>query len=326
MPFTTVEGPQIDFDELRSQIQIEDVLAKYTVVPDHRHSNFRMPCPLHHGDRDNFRVDADEGKWYCYVCKEGGDVINLVAAFEKCRNIQAAKILIEEFGVDTKSDAFIRTVRRTARNMKNWKEAQEVPQVEGGLPETVELYAYRDFSKEAIDHFGLRLIPGRGWGEGIFIPMKLEDGTIVGYSVRHYDEFMEWFTQEHGKKCPKYLNTEGLKKQGILFGLVDNISAIKQSGFAYLVEGQFDCISLWDRGIKNVVGVMGSDLSVHQAQVLMRYTSRLVLMFDGDKAGQHGTELVKERFGSMFSITSITLPPGTDPATADLKELGVIGK
>lgn len=285
-----------------------------------------MPCPLHGGERDSFAVDEEQGRWFCFNCHKGGDVINLVAAFEGCRNSEAAEMIATGYGVTLHNDPFAKTVRKTINKMQEWKMAHEAPPPIGqtGLPETEDLASYRHFSKEAIDHFGLRLVPGHGWGEGVFIPMKLDTGELVGYSIRHHDDFLEYFHEYYGKKAPKYLNTEGLKKRGIMFGIADTKDAILQAGFAYLVEGQFDAISLWDRGIKNVVGVMGSSLSPEQAQILMRYTTKLVLMFDGDDAGRKGMAQVQNRYGAVFSISQVLLPDGEDPATADLKDLGVI--
>jgi hypothetical protein len=226
-----------------------------------------------------------------------------------------------EHGVSAFADQFTRVVRKTHREMLGWKDGYTQSSVE--LPETVPLWSYRDFSKEAIDHFGLKLVPGKGFKQGVFIPMRLDDGTMVGYSIRHTEEFLEDYQKQYGKKGPKYYNAEGLKKLGIQFGLFEDAENIRKEGFTYAVEGQFDCVSLWDRGVRNVIAVMGSSLSQQQALVLMKYTSRLVLMFDGDEAGQKGMEQVSKRFGSMFSISTVVLPPGTDPATIDLRTIGV---
>lgn len=315
----------LDYESIKSSVSITSVLARYAEAPPHGRSRYRIPCPLHGGVANNFQVDNDAGRWWCHVCHVGGDVINLVAAFEGCRNSEAAQKISEGFGLHTRIDVFTRTAQKTMHKLQEWQMAHEKPPPldKAGVPATIDLDSYRNLSKEAISHFGLRLVPGHGWGEGVFIPMKLDTGEMVGYSIRHWDDFLDWFESKYDKKAPKYLNSAGLKKRGIMFGLHANKAAIKEAGFAYLCEGQFDCISLWDRGVKNVVGVMGSSLSAEQAQILMRYTPRIVLMFDGDEAGQAGAQQVKQRYGSLFGISSVLLPPGKDPASADLQELGV---
>lgn len=306
----------IDYEEIRQRVSITTVLGKYASVPDFHRSRYRIPCPLHGGDGSNFKVDEEAGRYYCYTCKSSGDVVALYAAFEHINMYSAALALMKANDI-SQVDNFTRTWRKTFRQMQ-WMAKEVAPPAleEGEIPPTEELHGYRSFSRAAVDHFGLRLIPGSGWGCGVYIPVRVE-GTLVGYAIRHTDVFLAEHLRRTGHKAPKYLNTEDLGKEGILYGLSENAEAITEAGFCFVVEGQFDCISMWDRGHRNVVAVMGSNLSSHQARQLMAITNVLHLVFDGDEAGRDGMSLIKTQYGPLFQIKTIHLPEGSDPATVD---------
>lgn len=313
-----MQTADIDYENVKSRVNISEVLGQYAAVPDFHRSVYRMSCPLHNGDGDNFKVDENEGKWYCYVCKQGGDVINLVAAFDHTNNSTAARKLAESNGLISKSDPFTRAWKRTFRQLQWMEKGLTPPPIdEGQIPATEDLYGFRNFSKESIDHFGLRLIPGHTWGCGIYIPVRTTDGTLVGYCIRQNDVLLAELVRS-GKKPPKYLNTKGLGKEGLMYGLHENLASIKAAGFAYVVEGQFDCVAMWNKGYCNVVSSMGSTLSYQQAQQLMNVTSNLTVVYDGDEAGREGLQFIKSKFGSAFSISQIFLPEGDDPCSADL--------
>lgn len=316
-----IQQAELDYESIKAQVSITEVLSHYVSVPPHHKSTYRIPCPFHMGDSDNLKIDEEAGMFWCYVCKVGGDVITLVAKFDNTNNSTAAKKLMGSNGI-IQTDSFLRLWRKTTRQME-WMNKQVDPPAldEGEIPATQDLFTFRSFTKQAIDHFGLRAIPGSGWGAGIYIPIRNESGTLMGYSIRQNNSFLAAQLITTGRKLPKYLNTTGLGKEGLVYGLHEAKEAILSEGFVYLVEGQFDCISMWDAGYKNVVSPMGSTLSYQQAQVLMGVTSAIKIVFDGDEAGREGAALVKKQFASAFKIEIIHLPEGCDPATADLGAL-----
>jgi DNA primase len=136
-----------------------------------------------------------------------------------------------------------------------------------------------------------------------------EGGRVIAFTARALDT---------GEKAgAKYINspeTPLYVKGQVLFNLDKAKSVIRQAGFALLVEGQMDCISVFLRGIQNVIATSGTAFTEQQVAILRRHTSNLVVNFDPDAAGANAAEksiaLLTEE---GFSIRLVTLEGGLDP-------------
>jgi DNA primase len=125
-------------------------------------------------------------------------------------------------------------------------------------------------------------------------------------------------TLETGEKAgPKYFNspeTPLYSKSLVLFNLDKARTAIRQTEFALLVEGQMDCISVFLRGIQNVIATSGTAFTEQQVALLRRHTTNIVVNFDPDDAGGNAAEksiaLLTEE---GFTIKLVTLDGGLDP-------------
>jgi DNA primase len=143
----------------------------------------------------------------------------------------------------------------------------------------------------------------------VLFPISSESGRVIGFTAR---------ILETGEKAgPKYINspeTPLYTKGQVLFNLDKARSAIRQTGFALLVEGQMDCISVFLRGIQNVIATSGTAFTEQQVAVLRRHTSQVVVNFDPDAAGANAAEksiaLLTEE---GFTIKIVTLDDGLDP-------------
>ena len=115
------------------------------------------------------------------------------------------------------------------------------------------------------------------------------------------------------KKGMKYVNTI-YSKGGNLYGLWKNWESILEEGKVFVVEGNFDMLSLWDRGIKNVVALLGSALTFEQVCLLVRFTDTIVMVGDGDKAGSTLNGKSKDLcIKNRVKCSVISLPEGIDP-------------
>jgi DNA primase len=140
-------------------------------------------------------------------------------------------------------------------------------------------------------------------------PIANESGRVIAFTAR---------TLESGDKAgPKYVNspeTPLYSKGQILFNLDKAKAAIRQAGFALLVEGQMDCISVFLRGIQNVIATSGTAFTEMQVALLRRHTSNVVVNFDPDAAGANAAEksisLLTEE---GFTLKLVTLDDGLDP-------------
>jgi DNA primase len=143
----------------------------------------------------------------------------------------------------------------------------------------------------------------------VMFPISNESGRVIAFTAR---------TLETGEKAgPKYINspeTPLYSKGQILFNLDKARTAIRQMEFALLVEGQMDCISVFLRGIQNVIATSGTAFTEHQVNLLRRHTSQVAVNFDPDAAGANAAEksisLLTEE---GFTIKIVTLEDGLDP-------------
>jgi DNA primase len=143
----------------------------------------------------------------------------------------------------------------------------------------------------------------------VMFPICNESGRVIAFTAR---------TLETGEKAgPKYINSPETPlyiKGQVLFNLDKAKTAIRQAEFALLVEGQMDCISVFLRGIQNVIATSGTAFTEQQVGLLRRHTSQVVVNFDPDAAGSNAAEksiaLLTEE---GFSIKIVTLDDGLDP-------------
>jgi DNA primase len=143
----------------------------------------------------------------------------------------------------------------------------------------------------------------------VMFPIANESGRVIAFTAR---------TLETGDKAgPKYVNspeTPLYSKGQVLFNLDKARTAIRQVEFALLVEGQMDCISVFLRGIQNVIATSGTAFTEQQVALLRRHTSQVVVNFDPDAAGSNAAEksiaLLTEE---GFTIKIVTLDDGLDP-------------
>jgi len=143
----------------------------------------------------------------------------------------------------------------------------------------------------------------------VMFPIANESGRVIAFTGR---------TLETGEKAgPKYFNspeTALYSKSLVLFNLDKARTAIRQAGYALLVEGQMDCISVYLRGIQNVIATSGTAFTEQQVALLRRHTTNVIVNFDPDTAGGNAAEksiaLLTEE---GFNLKIVTLDGGLDP-------------
>jgi DNA primase len=186
--------------------------------------------------------------------------------------------------------------------------------------ETVGLLVPRSSGAGHYDRFRHRLMfavidpQGRVVGfSGRALPPVLDDGSAgrppgAGLGPREGQE---------EQKPAKYINSPEspvYTKGHALFGLYQGRHAIRLAESATVVEGNFDVVSLHARGIDNVVAPLGTAFTVDQAKLLRRFTSNVVLLFDGDSAGKKAASASREPcMTAGLSAKVAALPAGTDP-------------
>ena len=162
---------------------------------------------------------------------------------------------------------------------------------------------------EAGNNSGEDKILDRFSGRAIF-PWFSVSGKVVAFGGRVLDSRTKGISQ-------KYVNSPDsviYHKERELYGLYQAKKAIAKEDCVFMVEGYTDVISMHQCGIENVVANSGTALSVHQIRLLHRFTSNIVLLYDGDNAGIHaalrGTDMLLEE---EMNVKVLFLPDGNDP-------------
>jgi DNA primase len=171
-------------------------------------------------------------------------------------------------------------------------------------------------SKDSEDAAG-NTVPGRMYDrfrKRIMFPIANESGRVIAFTAR----LLESPGKPGGEKTgPKYLNspeTPLYSKGQVLFNLDKAKAQIRQIEFALLVEGQMDCISVFMRGIQNVIATSGTAFSEQQVGLLRRQTTNVVVNFDPDAAGANAAEKsIRLLTEEGFTIKVVTLDDGLDP-------------
>jgi DNA primase len=150
----------------------------------------------------------------------------------------------------------------------------------------------------------------------LIMPYKDAYGNIVALVGRTL------YTDEERKErnIAKYKNSS-FKKELYLFNLNEAIEHIKENGFVYVVEGQFDAIKAYESGLKNVVALGNSNMTGYQLALILRYTNNIHLLLDNDEAGIKGAEKIIKDYSQYANIVSLRLPKGYKDLDDCLKQV-----
>ena len=263
--------------------------------------NYRIACPLHNGTNPTaFSVYADKF-FYCFACHKSGTAVDLYAALEGLTWVEALRVLRDRFPEVSGLRVAAQDLGRRVKRMQEPKlPVLELPEGLGEHP-----FPCRNLHFPTLKHWGVR-----NCVDGIFFPFRNLSGDLVGWSVR-----------KSGNVQPKYLNSKGLRKSRILYGLHENFALICARKEVILVEGQFDALAVWDAGFPNVCSTLGSDLARDQARLLLPYVDRIKVLYDADKVGIESAYALKCKWESVFNISVLLLPQGEDPSSVSAEAL-----
>jgi DNA primase len=195
----------------------------------------------------------------------------------------------------------------------------------------------RSFLQEDIDEFLIGLCPPTSnysfdlLNGRIVVPIFDVYGNHIAFAGRRLDHYStnvkDFYIYKYGKlagierffkwKTSKWINTP-YKKSDHLFNLNKSKRFIFDKNFSFLVEGYYDVIHMNKFKHNNVVGLCGTSISDRQCELLFRYTKNLVIMLDGDNAGQMAsyTSMLKSRNNNLFTHV-VQLPDNKDPDDLD---------
>ena len=331
--------------------QVRDASDLVAIVGEHVElkrtgADYRGPCPFHGGTHRNFAVIPKKGMFYCFVCHEAGDVFTFfmkklgldypTAVREAARRVG---ITIPERGAAAAGPDPNEPLYAAVALAADWfaRQLSESPEAEVAR----QYLLSRQLDLEVVLPLGLGYAPrgtvmldamkNLGVRDSVLLEAGLtvqrDDGTAIPrfrgrllFPIHDLRARVIGFGGRIlGAGEPKYLNspdTPIFHKGKLLYNLHVAKHAIRKAERAILVEGYFDVLRLALAGLEEVVAPLGTGLSAEQGQLLARYTSQVILLYDSDAAGlratfRAGDELL--RHGLRVSVA--TLPEGEDPDT-----------
>ncbi len=339
--------PQSFIDDLRLQADIVQVVQDYVSLK-RAGVSYKGLCPFHSERTPSFHVNRDKGFFHCFGCGVGGDVFKFLELQEKMGFQDAVHHLAQRFGMplpepvggfDAQSDpaereALLKVHERAAEHFQAQlaapagSRARHQLRERGITAETIKRLglgfappAYESLKTAlAGDGFPLSLVLRSGlvverengqivdrFRGRLMIPIARDSGSIVAFGGRALDQDQQ----------PKYLNspeTTIYTKSRTLYGLHLTKADVRRLGYAVLVEGYFDFAQLVQADIAPVVASCGTALTTQQARLLRRFTSKVILSFDPDAAGQGAAVRSCELMVTEgFDVNVAMLPPGEDP-------------
>ena len=295
-----------DFAAVKQAVSLEAVLRHYQIRGLRRHRDqLQGCCPIHRGQRDDsFRAHLAKNIFQCFACQAHGNVLDFVAAMERCSIREAALRLQQWFGVRASGLRLHPAAGgRPKEQLVRKEEGSNLPLrfALTGLERNHPYLVQPGIDPATATEFGLGVYPGPGLMSGrIAIPIRNLYGQLVVYAGRALDD-----------RPPKYKLPAGFRKALEMFNLHRAVAAGGMT--VIVVEGYFDCMRLHQAGFPRVVAMMGSSLSVAQESGLLHHFARIVLMLDGDVAGRAASEVIATRLSDRRSVQVVRVPDGTQP-------------
>jgi DNA primase len=341
--------PQRFIDDLKQQADIVVVIQDYVSLKK-TGATYKGLCPFHGEKTPSFHVTRDKGFFHCFGCGVGGDVFKFLELHEKIGFADAVKLLAQRFGValpemeqsdeQRANSAERETLLKVHESAAAWFRQQLASNAGARIRRQIEGRGITDATRDAL---GLGFAPAareglkaallkQGFSQGVLLRAGLvvqrEDGSVID---RFRNRLIIPICRDTGSviafggravdvdQQPKYLNspeTPIYSKGRTLYGLHLSKNAIRQRKFAILVEGYFDFAQVYQGGFEGVVASCGTALTPQQAQQLRRFTSKVVLSFDPDTAGQGAAAKSCEMLvAEGFAVNVALLPAGDDPDT-----------
>ena len=312
--------PPSFIDELIARNPIEDVVGQRVNLRRSGANMFGL-CPFHGEKTASFSVAPDKGIYYCFGCHKGGGVINFVMELEGLSYPDAVRNLAKRCGMEVPEDEQYQS--RYQAQERLWalhKEAARFfhSQLYAPIGQNALNYALgRGMPKSTLTKFGIGYAPD-SWDMLVkameakgYTKQELIDSGLVTESKKNgniFDRFRDRLMfpiidirgnvigfggrimNNKDPNAAKYLNSPEtliFNKRKNLFAL--NYAKKSKLGYLILVEGYMDAIALHQYGFDCAVASLGTSLTEEHAVLISRYVEQVVLIYDGDEAGQRAT-------------------------------------
>ena len=316
-------------------------------------TSYKGLCPFHDDRTPSFSVSPVKGVYKCFSCGAAGNVVKFIMEHEQLTYPEALKWLANKYHIEvherelTSEEKQQENERESMFLVNEWaaKYFNDILHNDvDGMAIGMQYFRSRGFRDDIIRKFQLGFcLSGRHafadaalkagfqkeflvktglcferengelvdrFNGRVMFPWLSVSGKVTAFGGRLLDARTKGVSQ-------KYVNSPDsvvYHKERELYGIYQAKKAIAKHDLVYMVEGYTDVVSMHQCGIENVVANSGTALSVHQIRLLHRFTSNIVLLYDGGEAGQHaalrGTDML---LAEAMNVKVLLLPDGKDP-------------
>ena len=321
-------------EDLKKRSKISDFILA-TTSGKLRGTKGMALCPFHGEKTASMSFTDVENLFHCFGCKEGGDIFKYVQEINNLEFQDAIEFVAEKYGfkltytqtsdnsdfkvyqekIDLINNYFLETMKSNiSKDARAYLQKRKYDNID------IEKYSISFISKdeESFNKFcktneitkddlqRLGFISSNGnmlFKNRIMFPILSFRNNIIAFGGRAIDDF-----------GPKYLNSSDsvlYKKNRNLYFTNEFITATKKKGYAFIVEGYFDVLSLNKLGYANSASPSGTALTYQQLESVSKYTSKILICFDNDEAGLKATERVleiKNQISKQVEIHCLNLP------------------
>ena len=316
-------------------------------------TSYKGLCPFHDDRTPSFSVSPVKGVYKCFSCGAAGNAVKFIMEHEQMTYPEALKWLANKYHIEvherelTSEEKQQENERESMFLVNEWaaKYFNDILHNDvDGMAIGMQYFRSRGFRDDIIHKFQLGFcLSGRHafadaalkagfqkeflvktglcferengelvdrFNGRVMFPWVSVSGKVTAFGGRLLDSRTKGVSQ-------KYVNSPDsviYHKERELYGIFQAKKAIAKHDLVYMVEGYTDVVSMHQCGIENVVANSGTALSVHQIRLLRRFTPNIVLLYDGDEAGQHaalrGTDML---LAEGMNVKVLLLPDGKDP-------------
>ena len=327
---------------IQKKINIVDIVRDYVPLVQ-KGKNYFGICPFHDDHNPSMSVSNEKQMYKCFVCGAAGNVFNFVKDYNKISYYEAVQEVANKVGINIKIDNSFKkqenkfqkqydiydisnkfyqnnlntNLGKIARNyLKDRKITEEmIKHFEIGLSfndnNLTKLLQKKGFDDDLLVKSGICVKGSNGiydiYRNRIMFPLWDINGKTIGFSGRIYE----------GKDQSKYINTmetDIFKKGTLLYNYHNAREHVIKQNQLIIVEGFMATIRLYSIGVYNVVASMGTAITKEQVSLIRKLTNNVVLMFDGDEAGEKATNSFIEVSKDIdFNISVVRLEDNLDP-------------
>ena len=336
--------------DIKNSVNIVEVIGEVVALTK-AGRNFLGLCPFHGEKTPSFNVVEDKQFYHCFGCGKSGDVFKFIEEYRGVSFMEAVQIIAERSGIQLavdKNDLSQPKIQHPHQALYDiHTEAAKFYHavlMTTKMGEEARTYLYkRGLTDEIIKHFQIGLAPSEGnylyqsmvgkfdeatiMNSGLFnlaesnlvydafqnrimFPLANDNGQVVAFSGRIWEESPP--TDGHQAKYKNSRSTAIFNKSYELYHLDKAKATIKKSHEVYLMEGFMDVIAAYRAGIENAVASMGTALTHEHVQHLSKYCKKVILSYDGDKAGQAATAKALDELKDL-AVEIVSIPDQMDP-------------